>query len=225
MFYKPCLLQLASGGVRGARPKGDPFRPNLNIQPINKINGGPWRPANHDWKPFNLIWAHSKWMEHDFLEIWDFRKMSGSHFSNSRKTIGFENAHPFKGPGPIFQSAAKRWVWKSQIWEQLSDFKSPLSATLMIFLHKWEDGSRKVNVNAVNFSPTPWNVCPVTSQAIRKPCFSTSIPREQNPRFLDFTIPRFPDSQISIWHPWGNWSWVTGEPPSRTALTGILSGL
>ena len=87
-------------------------------------------------------------------------------------------------PGPIFQiSASKNGFEKSQIREQLSDFKSPLSATLIIFWHKWEDGSRKVNMNAVSFSPTPWNFWPVMSQAVRKPCFSTSIPRGQNPIF------------------------------------------
>ena len=26
---------------------------------------------------FNLIWEFSEWLEHDFLEIWDFGKMSG----------------------------------------------------------------------------------------------------------------------------------------------------
>ena len=46
-----------------------------------------------------------------------------------------------------------------------------------IFWHKWEDWSRKVNMNAFNFSPGPWNFWPVMSQAVRKPCFSTSIPR------------------------------------------------
>ena len=61
------------------------FRPNLNIQPIKKINGISPQPPNIDWKPFNLIWAFSEWLEHDILEIWDFGKMSGSHFPKKRK--------------------------------------------------------------------------------------------------------------------------------------------
>ena len=60
-----------------------------------------------------------------------------------------------------------------------------LSATLMIFWHTWEDESRKVCMNAFNFRPPPWNFCLVMSQAARKPCFSTLIPRGQNPRFPD----------------------------------------
>ena len=105
------------------------------------------------------------------LDFENAHPLSGSHFSNSRKRIGFE---------------------KSQIWKQLSDFKSPLSAILMICWHQWEDESRKSNMSAANFSPTPWNFCLVMSQAVRKPCFSTSIPRGQNLRFLDFPIPRCP---------------------------------
>ena len=33
-------------------------------------------------------------MEHSIMEIWDFGKLCGPHFLNSRKQIGFENAHP-----------------------------------------------------------------------------------------------------------------------------------
>ena len=35
-------------------------------------------------------------------------------------------------------------------------------------------------MNAVNFSPSLWNFCPVMSQAVWKPCCLTSIPRVQN---------------------------------------------
>ena len=69
--------------------------------------------------------------------------------------------------------------------KKLPHFKSHQPATLIIIWHKWEDRSRKVSMNAFNFSPTPWNFWPVMSQAVRKPCFSTSIPRGQNPRFPD----------------------------------------
>ena len=51
-------------------------------------------------------------------------------------------------------------------------------------------------MNAFSFSPSPWNFWPVMSQAVRKNNFSTSIPRGQNPRFLDFPTPRFLDFLI-----------------------------
>ena len=54
-------------------------------------------------------------------------KMPTPRALHSRKQMGFE---------------------KSQILEQLSDFKSQLSATPHDFLHNWEDGSREVNMNA-----------------------------------------------------------------------------
>ena len=44
-------------------------------------------PARCDSAPFDLIWAHSEWMEHDILEIWDFGKMPGSHCPNPRRTL------------------------------------------------------------------------------------------------------------------------------------------
>ena len=103
----------------------------------------------------------------------------------------FGNAHP------DVSNSCKNRFQKSQIVEQLPHFKFSISATLMFFLHKWEDGSRKVTVNAVNFSPTPWNVSPVISQAVRKPCFSTSIPWGQNPRFPDYWIFLFPDFHLA----------------------------
>ena len=74
-------------------------------------------------------------------------------------------------------------MWGGVKIEQLPKSKSPLSAILMFFWHKWEDGSRKVDTNTVNFSSSPWNFGPVMNQDVRKPCFSTSIPRGQNPSF------------------------------------------
>ena len=56
------------------------FRPNLTIQPVEKINGISPQPPNHDWKPFNLIWTFFEWLKNDMLTTWDFWKMSGSHF-------------------------------------------------------------------------------------------------------------------------------------------------
>ena len=65
-----------------------------------KSNAVPRRPANHDWAPFHLIWAQSECMEQEFLEIWYFGKMSGTHFSNSRKKNSFKKSHPWAGLGP-----------------------------------------------------------------------------------------------------------------------------
>ena len=31
------------------------------------------------------VWALSEWLEHEILEIWDFGKLPGSHFSKTRK--------------------------------------------------------------------------------------------------------------------------------------------
>ena len=55
-----------------------------------KINGGPHLSARHQESRFNLIWAFFEWLEHEILEIWDFGKMSGSHFSKTNKTNVFE---------------------------------------------------------------------------------------------------------------------------------------
>ena len=67
------------------------FRPNLNIQPIKKINGGPHLSARHQKSRFNLIWAFSEWLEHEILEISDFGKMSGSHVSKTSKKRVLKN--------------------------------------------------------------------------------------------------------------------------------------
>ena len=53
----------------------------------------------------------------------------------------------------------------------------------------WEDGSRKVNMNEPNLRIYHGNFWPVMSQAVRKPCFSTSIPRGPNLCILDFQTP------------------------------------
>ena len=42
---------------------------------------------------------------------------------------------------------------------------------------------RTVSMKAFTFSPTPWNLWPVMSGAIRKPCFSSPTPKGENPRF------------------------------------------
>ena len=53
----------------------------------------------------------------------------------------------------VSNSLRKFGFEKSHILDQLNNPKPIQTATLIIFRHKWEDGSRKVNMNAVNFSP------------------------------------------------------------------------
>ena len=114
------------------------------------------------------------------MKFWKFKileKCLGPNFSNSRKIM------VLKMTTLMLQIPAQKWVWKIG---QLPKPKSPLSASLLIFWHTLEDGSRKVNMNAVNFSPTPWNFWPVMSQAFRKPSCLTSIPMGN---ILDFQTP------------------------------------
>ena len=78
------------------------FRPNLNIQPIRKINGISPQLPNHDWKPFNLIWAFFEWLEHEILEIWDFGKCTGPSVQKPAKKLGFENSPFARIQNPTF---------------------------------------------------------------------------------------------------------------------------
>ena len=55
--------------------------------------------------------------------------------------------------------------------------KSPHLAILINIWHIWEDRSRKVNNDEPDLRFFHGNFWPVISQAVRKPCFSTSIPR------------------------------------------------
>ena len=86
-------------------------------------------------------------------------------------------------------------VWK-HVWvpffkndvlkmQPLPGSKIPLLAIYKIISHIWEDRSRKVNNDEPGLRFFHGNFRPVISQAVRKPCFSTSIPGGQNPRFPD----------------------------------------
>ena len=115
-------------------------------------------------------------------------------------TLNSGNLRFWKNVRAQFFSSCKKWVLKVPIpdaskcpqkkgfgkssnSQNPNPFKQPLS---WWFWHKWEDWSRKVKImNAVSFNLTPWTFCPVMRQAVRKPCFPTSIPRGQNPRFPD----------------------------------------
>ena len=85
-----------------------------------------------------------------------------------------------KCPGPIFQKNAKMGFEKIQIFEQLPKSKIPLLAIHKTISHIWEDGSQKVNNDEPELRFFHGNFRPVISQAVRKPCFSTSIPRGPN---------------------------------------------
>ena len=77
----------------------------------------------------------------------------------------------------VLQIPTENGVWKM---EQLPKSKSPLSAIHKIICHIWEDRSRKVNNDEPDLRFFHGNFRPVISQAVRKPCFSTSIPRGPN---------------------------------------------
>merc|ERR1712070_617785 len=87
-----------------------------------------------------------------------------------------------KCPGPIFQKPATNGILKIP---PFSGSKIPLLAIHKIISHIWEDRSRKVNNDEPNLRFYHGNFRPVISQAVRKPCFSTSIPRGPNPGFPD----------------------------------------
>ena len=70
--------------------------------------------------------------------------------------------------------------------------KFPLLAIHKIISHIWEDRSRKVNNDEPDLRFFHGNFWPVISQAVRKPCFSTSIPRGPNLCILDFQTPPEP---------------------------------
>mgnify|MGYP001489833625 CR=1 FL=1 len=67
-----------------------------------------------------------------------------------------------------------------KIRDFLPGSKIPLLAIHKIISHIWEDRSRKVNNDEPDLRFFHGNFRPVISQAVRKPCFSTSIPRGPN---------------------------------------------
>ena len=132
----------------------------------------------------------------------------------------FENLRFWKNARvPCFKFPQKHWFWKCPPW----CFK---------FLQNMGFGKSRNSQNPnLHFQPVIklfdiygkmdlekliWTLCisaqlpdfcwSVIRQAVRKPCFSTSIPRGQNPRFLDFPIPRFPSGIPGETGPewWGN---------------------
>ena len=90
---------------------------------------------------------------------------------------------------------------QKDVFEQLSNFPTPNPSKqpFSFFRHKWEDGSRTVSMVAFNFSTTPWCLWHVMNQAVRKPCFPISIPRGQNPRFLNSHISKSPGEPGRAW--------------------------
>ena len=94
-----------------------------------------------------------------------------------------------KCPVLFFLNPQKNGVWKNPV---LPGSKIPLLAIHKIISHIWEDISRKVNNDEPDLRFFHGNFWPVISQAVRKPCFSTSIPRGPNQRILDFQTPPAP---------------------------------
>ena len=95
-----------------------------------------------------------------------------------------------KCPGPIFQKPAKNGFLKMP---PFSGSKIPLLAIHKIISHIWEDAPRKVNNDEPDLRFFHGNFWPVISRTVRKPCFSTSIPRGPNLCILDFQTPPAPD--------------------------------
>jgi len=98
-----------------------------------------------------IFWMAGTW----YFEIWDFGKC----------------------PGPIFQKPATNGVLKNPI---LPGSKISLLAIYEIISHIWEDAPWKVNNDKPDLRFFHGNFWPVISQTVRKPCFSTSIPRGPN---------------------------------------------
>ena len=96
----------------------------------------------------------------------------------------FENA-PLCPVLFFYKKLAQHVFEKVQILGQLLKSKSPLSAIHKIIWHIWQPRSRKVNNDEPDLRFFHGNFWPVISHAVRKPCFSTSIPRGPNPGFPD----------------------------------------
>ena len=165
----------------------------------------------------------------------------------------------------IFWMAGKRYFEHLRFWKnvRVPYFKfpqkknrsenAPLSGSkfsflaIHIFSHIWEDGSRKVNNDEPDLRCFHGFFWPVISQAVRKPCFSTSIPRGPN---LCILCPptwisrrrrrrRRTNSQIQIQAPpnaprdeilprgnprcWQVWSILFGQAPKRSNRQNTIS--
>ena len=103
--------------------------------------------------------------------------------------------------GPIFQKPTKNGIWKNP---GLPGSQIPLLAIHKIISHIWEDRSRKVNNDEPNLRFFYGNFWPVISRTVRKPCFSTSIPRGPTHLGLAWAHPRGPSLGPPTWaHPLG----------------------
>ena len=105
---------------------------------------------------------------------------------------------------PFFKNPQTKWILKMH---PLPGSKIPLLAIHKIISHIWEDRSRKVNNDEPDFRFFHGNFWPVINQAVRKPCFSTSIPRGPNlcilgpPTWISRRRRRRTNSQIQIQAP------------------------
>ena len=99
-----------------------------------------------------------------------------------------------KWPRPNFRSQNTIYF---KAGNRFQVFKSPHLATLIIIWHKWEDRSRKVSMEEPDLRFCHGNFWPFISHSVRKPCFSTSIPRGPNPLHLNFYW-----LSIALYHRW-----------------------
>ena len=113
--------------------------------------------------------------------------MTGSQFSKTHKKWVLKMP-PF-ARFQISKHPQQMGFEKIQTFEQLPKSKIPLLAVHKIISHIWEDGSRKVNNGEPDLRFFHGNFRPVISQAVQKPCFSTSIPRGANLCIPDFQTP------------------------------------
>ena len=95
----------------------------------------------------------------------------------------------------FFQKPGKHIVFETK--SVFPGSKIPLLAIHKIISHIWEDAPRKVNNDEPDLRFFHGNFWPVISRTVRKPCFSTSIPRGPNLCILDFQTPPAPPDEFS----------------------------
>ena len=125
----------------------------------------------------NIFWMVGT-RDFENLRFWNNVRVP---FSNFPQTNGVLKMPPF-ARFYFFKNPQKMGFEKNPV---LSGSKFPLLAIHKFISHIWEDGRRKVNNDEPDLRFFHGNFWPVMSQAVRKPCFSTSIPRGQIPRFPD----------------------------------------
>ena len=91
---------------------------------------------------------------------------------------------------PFFKFPQKIYFEKSHILEQLPNSESIQTATLIFFLHRWEDGSRKVSMNDERrqIQPNSLKLLTCYEPSHSKTLFFDLNPKGQNLAGLTFSI-------------------------------------